>query len=198
MPLPSYIKRAPVEFDKQSYQTEFASDDHIASIAPPGAGLHFTNEIIEELQRKGVRVVKIILHIVQSIFDKIEVEDLTKHRMYSEYFEISREASESINKSLNNGKQVYAIGASVARALEASVLTTRKVKPNRGWTDKFIYPPYQFKVVTRLLTNFHQANSPSLLLSAAFAEKDMLLKAYKKAVREEYRFLIYGDAMLII
>ena len=198
MPLPAYIKREPVEFDKRSYQTEFASDDHIASIAPPGAGLHFTNEILDELKKKGVKIVKIVLHIGQSIFDKIDVEDLTKHRMYSENFEITREAAETINKSLSMGKHIYAVGSSVVRALESSVLTNRKVKPNRGWTDKFIYPPYGFQVVTRLLTNFHQANSPAMLLAAAFADREFLLKAYKRAVREEYRFLIYGDAMLII
>ena len=140
---------------------------------------------------------KIVLNIGQGIFEKIEVEDLTKHRMYSEYFNISRESAETINKSLKNKKKVFAVGVSVARALEASVLTSGTVKPNKGWTDKFIYPPYEFKIVTNLITNFHPPASPSLLLSAAFADKENLFKAYKRALKNEYRFLAYGDALLI-
>ncbi len=198
MPIPEYIKREPNEFDKRSYQTEFANENHLASISPPTAGLHFTGKMISELEKKGVKIARVVLNIGQGIFDKIDVEDLTKHRMYSENFEISREASETINKALGSKKNVYAVGASVARVLESSVLTTGKVKPNRGWTDKFIYPPYEFKIVTRLLTNFHQPASPSLLLVAAFGSKDYLMKAYKKAVKDEYRFLAYGDAMLIV
>ncbi len=198
MPLPDYIKRDTCEFDKNTYQTVFANPQRTASIAPPGAGLHFTQEILNEIEKKGVRIAKVVLHIGQGIFDKIDVEDLTRHRMYSECFEITKEAADTINKSLNAKKNVYAVGSSVARVLETSVLTTGKVKPNRGWTDKFIYPPYDFKIVNRFLTNFHQPVSPSLLLSAAFAGREQLLKAYKRAIREEYRFLVYGDAMLII
>ncbi|MDX9790440.1 MAG: tRNA preQ1(34) S-adenosylmethionine ribosyltransferase-isomerase QueA [Candidatus Kapaibacterium sp.] len=197
MPLPEYIKRDPAEIDKQTYQTVFSSTNSLASIAPPTAGLHFTEEILERIQHKGVKIVKIVLNIGQGIFEKIEVEDLTKHRMYSEYFEISREAAESINKSLKAKKQVFAVGASVVRALEASVLTTGAVKPNRGWTDKFIYPPYEFKIATRFLTNFHPPASPSMLMSAAYSGHDNLMKAYKKAVKNDFRFFAYGDAMLI-
>lgn len=198
MPLPEYIKRDPEEIDKQTYQTVFASGDHLASIAPPTAGLHFTEEMIKKLEDKGVRIAKVTLHIGQGVFENIEVEDLTKHRMYSEYFEISRESAESINKSLKAKKQVYAIGSSVARALEASVLTSGSVKPNKGWTDKFIYPLYDFKIARRLLTNFHPPASPSLLLSTAFCGRELLFKAYKKALKNDYRFLAYGDAMLIV
>lgn len=198
MPLPDYIDREVDNFDRRAYQTEFANDKLPASIAPPSAGLHFTENMIVELEKKGVRVVKIFLHIGQGVFDKIEVEDLTKHRMYSENFEISYQAADMINRTLNANKKVYAVGSSVARVLESSVLTTGKVKPNKGWTDKFIYPPYDFKIVSRLLTNFHQSGSPSMLLSTAFAGKDLLLKSYKRAIKEEYRFLVYGDAMLII
>jgi S-adenosylmethionine:tRNA ribosyltransferase-isomerase len=169
MPLPEYIKREPVEIDKQTYQTVFSNSDFLSSIAPPTAGLHFTEEILEKLQSKGVKIVKIVLNIGQGIFEKIEVEDLTKHRMYSEYFEISRETAETINKSLKMKKNVFAAGASVVRALESSVLTTGAVKPNRGWTDKFIYPPYEFKIATRFLTNFHPPASPSMLMASTFA-----------------------------
>ncbi|MGE5479176.1 MAG: tRNA preQ1(34) S-adenosylmethionine ribosyltransferase-isomerase QueA [Chloroflexota bacterium] len=198
MPLPEYIKRDPNEADKQSYQTVYANPNFLSSIAPPTAGMHFTEELLQKLEAKGVRIAKMILHIGQGIFEKIEVEDLTKHRMYSEYFEISREAAEMINKSLKAKKNVYAAGSSVARALEASVLTTGAVKPNRGWTDKFIYPHYDFKIVTRMITNFHPPATPSLLMATAFAGKDNLFKAYRRAMKSEFRFFAYGDAMLIV
>ena len=197
MPIPEYIKRDPVELDKQTYQTVFSNDNYLASIAPPTAGLHFTEEILEKLLSKGVRIVKIVLNIGQGIFEKIEVEDLTKHRMYSEYFEITREAAETINKSLKAKKQVFAVGASVVRALEASVLTTGAVKPNRGWTDKFIYPPYEFKIATRFITNFHPPATPSMLVASAFGGHENILKSYKRALKNDYRFFAYGDAMLI-
>lgn len=197
MPLPDYIKREPNEHDKETYQCVFANPNYLSSIAPPTAGLHFTKEIIEDLEKKGVRIAKVVLNIGQGVFEKIEVEDLTKHRMYSEYFEISREAAETINKSLKSKREVFAVGSSVVRALEASVLTTGTVKPNRGWTDKFIYPPYEFKIVSRLITNFHPSASPSLLLASAFAGRDNLFKAYKRATKGDFRFHCYGDAMLI-
>jgi len=198
MPLPDYIKRDPSDLDKDTYQCVFASQSHLASIAPPTAGLHFTDDLLKKLEEKGVKIAKILLNIGQGIFEKIEVEDLTKHRMYSEYFQISREAAETINKSLKMKKNVFAVGCSVARALEASVLTSGAVKPNKGWTDKFIYPPYEFKITNRFITNFHPPASPSLLLSAAYAGKENLFKAYKRATKNEYRFLAYGDAMMII
>ncbi len=197
MPIPEYIKREPDELDKKYYQTVFANNNYLNSIAPPTAGLHFTEEILQQLVDKGVKIAKIVLNIGQGIFEKIEVEDLTKHRMYSEYFEISRETAEIINKSLKSKKNVFAVGSSVVRALEASVLTTGAVKPNRGWTDKFIYPPYEFKIATRFLTNFQPPATPSMLLSSAFAGHENLIKAYKKAMKNDYRFFAYGDALLI-
>lgn len=197
MPLPSYIKREPNELDKETYQCVFANDNYLASIAPPTAGLHFTKELLQKIADKGVRIAYIVLHIGQGVFEEIEVEDLTKHRMYSEYFEISRESAEIINKSLKSKKRVFAVGASVVRALESSVLTSGAIKPNKGWTDKFIYPPYDFKITTHLITNFHPPATPSLLLTATFAGKDLLFKAYKKAMKDDYRFYAYGDAMLI-
>ncbi len=197
MPLPSYIKREPTELDKETYQCVFANDNYLASIAPPTAGLHFTPELLKKIAEKGVRIANIVLHIGQGVFEEIEVEDLTKHRMYSEYFEISRQSAEIINKSLKSKKKVFAVGASVVRALESSVLTSGTIKPNKGWTDKFIYPPYDFKISTHLITNFHPPATPSLLLTATFAGKDLLFKAYKKAMKDDYRFFAYGDAMLI-
>lgn len=197
MPLPAYIDREPTLADKETYQCVFANDKYLASIAPPTAGLHFTESLLEKIEEKGVRIAKIALNIGQGIFENIDVEDLTKHRMYSEYFEISRETAEIINKSLKSKKNVFAVGTSVVRALESSVLTSGTVKPNKGWTDKFIYPQYEFKIANKFITNFHQPASPSLLLSAAFAGKEKLFETYEYALKNKYRFLAYGDALLI-
>ncbi|MBD1207590.1 MAG: tRNA preQ1(34) S-adenosylmethionine ribosyltransferase-isomerase QueA [Ignavibacteria bacterium] len=196
MPLPDYIKRDPTELDKETYQTVFA--DKIGSVAVPSAGLHFTKPLIKKLEEKGVNIARITLHIGYSVFDPVDVEDLTKHKMHSEYFEINKEAVETINKALKGKKQVVAAGSSVARALESSVLTTNAIKINKGWTDKFIYPPYEFKIVSRLITNFHPPKSTLMLLSAAFAGKDELMKAYKKAMKQEARFFSYGDSLFVI
>lgn len=198
MPIPEYIKREATEEDKENYQCVFANPAKTASIAPPTSGLHFTKETLKALDKKGVRIAYVTLHIGQGIFESIEVEDLTKHRMYSEYFEITRENAEIINKSLKAKKNVFACGCSVMRALESSVLTSYNVKPNHGWTDKFIYPPYEFKIASRFLTNFHPPATPSLLVATAFAGKELLFKAYKQGMKGDTRFLAYGDAMLII
>jgi S-adenosylmethionine:tRNA ribosyltransferase-isomerase len=197
MPLPSYIKRDTNDEDKKTYQCVFANENYLSSISPPTAGLHFTEELLKKLEKKGVKIARMALNIGQGVFENIEVEDLTKHRMYSEYFEISRETSEIVNESLRLKKKVFAVGASVVRGLEASVLTSGRAKPNKGWTDKFIYPPYDFKIVTHFITNFHAPASPSFLLAAAFGEKEHVFKAYKKALKNDFRFLAYGDAMLI-
>ncbi len=198
MPLPGYIKRDPTEHDKETYQCVFANPNKTASIAPPSGGLHFTEAMMKELEKKGVRIATLTLNIGQGIFESIEVEDLTKHRMYSEYFEITRDNADLINKSLKAKKHVYAVGSSVARALEASVLTTGIVKPNKGWTDKFIYPPFEFKIANRLITNFHPPATPSILLTAAFTGTELLFKGYKRAIKNDYRFYAYGDAMLVL
>lgn len=198
MPLPSYIAREPTEQDKDTYQCVFANSSMIGSIAPPSAGLHFSEKLLKAIDKKGVRIATVQLNLGQGVFENIEVEDLTKHRMYSEYFEISRDSAEIINKAIKAKKNVYAVGASVVRALESSVLTSGIVKPNKGWTDKFIYPPYEFKIANRLITNFHQPGSPALLLSAAFADRELVMKSYRRAVKSDYRFFAYGDAMLII
>lgn len=198
MPLPTYISRQPDNEDKETYQTIFADPDRLASIAPPSAGLHFTEELNDALKEKGARFAPVVLNIGQGIFENIEVEDLTKHRMYSEYIEIPRSSAETINKALKNKKRVLAVGASVARALEASVLTSGQVKPNKTWTDKFIYPQYDFKIVSSFLTNFHPPASPSQLLSAAFIGKELSFKAYQRAIKKKYNFLVYGDALLVI
>lgn len=196
MPLPPYINREPTDDDRESYQTIFARTN--GSVAAPTAGLHFSKKLIARLERKGVKVARVMLHINRSTFDPVEVEDLTKHKMHSEQFEITSQAAETINKTIKSKGRVFAVGASVVRALESSVLTVGMVKPNRSWTDKFIYPPYDFKIVDALITNFHPAESTVLMLTAAFAGRERLLKAYKHAIKSGYRFYSYGDAMLIV
>lgn len=196
MPLPEYIKRDPAELDKDTYQTVFA--EKTGSIAAPFAGIHFTKALLKKLDKKGVRIAKITLHIGYGAFQPVEVEDLTKHKMHSEFFEIPKESVELINKTLKTKGSVFACGASVVRALESSVLTSGTVKQNRGWTDKFIYPPYEFKIVSKLITNFHPPKSTLMLMASAFAGKDPLMKAYRKAIKNEYQFYAYGDAMIII
>ncbi|MCO6465171.1 MAG: tRNA preQ1(34) S-adenosylmethionine ribosyltransferase-isomerase QueA [Bradyrhizobiaceae bacterium] len=199
MPLPDYIKRDPDDSDKENYQCVFAHEDKVGSIAPPTAGLHFSQRLLKAADKKGIKIATVRLNIGQGVFETIEVEDLTKHRMYSEYFEITKDNADVINKALKSKRNVYAVGCSVVRALESSVLTSGIVKPNKGWTDKFIHPPYEFKIANRFITNFHQPASPGLLLATAYVgDKETLFKAYRKAARSNYRFHAYGDAMLII
>ncbi len=195
-PLPPYIKRDTLPEDRENYQTIFAKID--GSVAAPTAGLHFTHQLLKKIQKKGVKVVSVILHIGLGTFRPVEVEDLTKHRMDSEYFEIPEESAQVINKALSEKKNVFVVGTSTTRALESSVTAEGFVKPNFGWTDKFIFPPYDFKVTKKLITNFHAPESTLLMLAAAFGGFENIMKAYKKALREGYRFLSYGDAMLII
>ncbi len=195
-PLPHYIKREPVPEDKENYQTVFAKVD--GAVAAPTAGLHFTQELMDEIKKKGVKIAPVVLHIGLGTFRPVEVEDLTKHKMDSEYFEISPTTAETINKALHNKNKVFVVGTSSARAVESSVMAEGYVKPNSGWTDKFIFPSYEFKIANSLITNFHAPESTLVMLAAAFADYDFLMKAYKKALKEGYRFLSYGDAMLII
>jgi S-adenosylmethionine:tRNA ribosyltransferase-isomerase len=195
-PLPPYIKREPETSDKDNYQTVYARVD--GAVAAPTAGLHFTPTLLKKIEKKGITVAPVILHIGLGTFRPVEVEDLTKHRMDSEYYEIVKESAEVINASLKNKKNVFIVGTSACRAVETSVTADGLVKANRGWTDKFIYPPYDFKVTKKLITNFHSPESTLLMLVGAFAETEFAMKAYKKALKEDYRFLSYGDAMLII
>ena len=195
-PLPPYIKREPEPDDRENYQTIYAKVD--GAVAAPTAGLHFTPKLIQKIEKKGVKIIPVVLHIGLGTFRPVEVEDLTKHKMDSEFFEISKEAADAINKASNSKHNVFVVGTSTARALETSVTADGFVKPNRGWTDKFIYPPYVFKIATKLITNFHMPESTLVMLVSAFAETDLILKAYKKAMKEDFRFLSYGDSMLII
>jgi S-adenosylmethionine:tRNA ribosyltransferase-isomerase len=195
-PLPPYIKREPEPSDREDYQTVYAKID--GAVAAPTAGLHFSQKLLQKIEKKGIEMVPVILHIGLGTFRPVEVEDLTKHKMDSEYFEITHAASEKINKAIASRHKIFVVGTSTCRALETSVTADRFVKPNRGWTDKFIYPPYDFKITDRLITNFHSPESTLLMLVSAFAGTELIMKAYKKALKENYRFLSYGDAMLIL
>ena len=196
MPLPYYIKREPTEKDKESYQTVFARV--VGAVAAPTAGLHFTRRLISTLKRKGVKIVPVVLHVGLGSFRPVEVEDLTKHKMDSEYYEIPESTVDVVNRVIDARGTVFVVGTSTCRAVESSVTTDGHLKSNKGWTDKFIFPPYDFKVTDRLITNFHMPESTLLMLAAAFAGRDLIMRAYKKAIKEGYRFYSYGDAMMIM
>ncbi len=195
-PLPYYIKREATEKDKESYQTVYARV--LGAVAAPTAGLHFTKALLKKIEAKGVKIVPILLHVGLGTFRPVEVEDLTKHKMDSEYYEISPEAAHAINKTIDSKKNVFVVGTSTCRALESSVTSDGHLKPSKGWTDKFIFPPYDFKITDKLITNFHLPESTLLMLASAFAGHEFLMRAYKKAIKEGYRFYSYGDAMLIL
>lgn len=195
-PLPYYIKRDPIEEDKETYQTVYAKI--VGSVAAPTAGLHFTKRLLAQLEKKGVRIAPLTLHLGLGSFRAVEVEDLSKHKMDSEYYEIPQSTVEIVNRTIDNKGHVFVAGTSTTRAVESSVTTTGHLKANRGWTDKFIFPPYDFKIVDHLITNFHMPESTLLMLSCAFSGRDFMMKAYKKAIKEKWRFYSYGDAMLIL
>lgn len=196
-PLPPYIKRKVEDEDRDRYQTVFA--EHRGAVAAPTAGLHFTPDLLHALLDKGVDMAPITLHVGLGTFRPVEVEDLTKHRMDSEQFAISRESADKINRALHSeSATVTAVGTTVVRAIESSLSAAGIVKADEGWTDKFIYPPYEFKVTERLVTNFHMPKSTLMMLVAAFAGYEFMMEAYQEAVKEQYRLFSFGDAMLIL
>lgn len=197
MPLPPYIKRKPEEIDKLRYQSIFARER--GAVAAPTAALHFTPELVGSLEGQGIEMVPVTLHIGWGTYRAVEVEDLTKHRMDSENYNISELTCEVINSVLQNKKQkVVVCGSSAVRALETSITANGLLKPSTGWTDKFVYPPYEFKITQGLLTNFHQPESTLMMMSAAFCGYDLLMKAYAEAMAKKYRFFAFGDALLIL
>jgi len=195
-PLPKYIKRAVEESDIERYQTVFAKNE--GAVAAPTAGLHFSRELLKRLEIKGVNYANVTLHIGLGTFRMVEVEDLTKHKMDSEEAIITEESCKIINSGKDKKKKVCAVGTTVMRALESSVSTTGQVNPYNGWTNKFIFPPYDFSVANCMITNFHMPESTLLMQVAAFGGYDLVMKAYKEAIKEKYRFYSYGDAMLIL
>ena len=197
MPLPPYIDRDPTPEDKERYQTIFAKER--GAVAAPTAGMHFTPKLIEKIEKKGVEVLPITLHIGWGTFRPVEVEDLTKHRMDSENYFISQETSDKINKALKSKEnKVVACGTTAVRTIETSITASGISKQGTGWTDKFIYPPYDFKITEGIITNFHRPESTLLMLAAAYAGYDFLMKAYEEAKENDYRFFSFGDAMLML
>ena len=195
-PLPPYIKRESEPKDKVRYQTVFAQER--GAVAAPTAGLHFTEGLISRLHKKGARTAHTTLHIGLGTFRPVQVEDLNRHQMDSEYFEVSPDTAMLINETKKKRKKVFAVGTSTVRSLETVAVSGFQVSPKRGWTDKFIYPPYDFKMVDAMITNFHQPKSTLLMMISAFADRDLIMKAYREAKKNNYRFLSYGDAMLIM
>jgi S-adenosylmethionine:tRNA ribosyltransferase-isomerase len=195
-PLPPYIKRDAEPSDKVRYQTVYA--DRRGAVAAPTAGLHFTDGLIKRLKDKEIKMEYTTLHIGLGTFRPVQVEDLNRHQMDSEYFEVSPVTALAINEAKKKRRKVVAVGTSAVRSLETVVVSGFQVTPKRGWTDKFIYPPYDFKMVDGLITNFHQPKSTLLMMVSAFATRKLIMKAYREAKKHDYRFLSYGDAMLII
>jgi S-adenosylmethionine:tRNA ribosyltransferase-isomerase len=195
-PIPPYIKREPEDSDREDYQTIFAK--HVGAVAAPTAGLHFTRELLKRLELKGVEQAKITLHTGLGTFQPVEVEDLSKHRMDSEYYIINQEACKLVNASKASKKKVLAVGTTVMRAMESSVSANKMLNPSEGWTDKFIYPPYDFSIANCMLTNFHRPKSTLLMMVSAFMGYDFMMECYQQAIKKKYRFHSYGDAMLIL
>jgi S-adenosylmethionine:tRNA ribosyltransferase-isomerase len=192
IPLPPYMEREDEEKDKDYYQTVFAKKE--GAVASPTAGLHFTEELLEKLENKGVKKAFCTLHVGLGTFRPIQTEDITKHKMHEEFYQIPDETLKKIEETKKKKKKVVAVGTTVVRTLETYALTGK----SEGFSDLFIYPPYEFKIIDTLITNFHLPKSTLLLLVSAFADKDFILRAYNEAVEKKYRFFSYGDAMLIL
>ena len=193
MPLPPYIKE---KFkDKDRYQTVYAKN--IGSAAAPTAGLHFTKELLNEISKKGIKLCYITLHVGLGTFRPVNVEDVTKHKMHSEFYQMTKEVADILNDAKKNNQRIVSVGTTSTRTLETIMSKYGKFKEASGWTDIFIYPGYEFKAISAQITNFHLPKSTLIMLVSAFASKDIILNAYKEAVKEKYRFFSFGDSMFI-
>jgi S-adenosylmethionine:tRNA ribosyltransferase-isomerase len=195
-PLPKYITRASEDIDRDRYQTVYAKE--MGAVAAPTAGLHFSKELLKRLELKGVNFAELTLHVGLGTFRNIEVEDLSKHKMDAEYFRIPEAAAEVVNRSIQNKKQICAIGTTSMRSIESAVSAEGLLKSAEGWTNKFIYPPYDFSIATSMVTNFHLPKSSLYIMVCAFAGHELMAEAYQQAIKKKYRFFSYGDAMLIL
>ena len=195
-PLPKYIKRSEEELDKDRYQTIYAKTE--GAVAAPTAGLHFSKHLLKRLQIKGINIGELTLHVGLGTFNPVEVEDLSKHKMDSEELFIHNEVVEMVNKTKANKNKVCAVGTTVMRGLESSVSSMGTLNPYKGWTHKFIFPPYNFSIADSLITNFHMPKSTLLMMVSAFCGHDFMMEAYQTAIKDKYRFYSYGDAMLIL
>lgn len=195
-PLPKYIKREVEPEDEERYQTIFASVE--GAVAAPTAGLHFSRQLMKRLELKGINFAELTLHVGLGTFRTVEVEDLTKHKMDSEQLIIPELCATTVNTAKLNKKRVCAVGTTCIRGVETSVSTEGLLKPFDGWTNKFIFPPYDFSIADSLITNFHTPLSTLLMMISAFCGHDLMMQAYTEAIKEKYRFYSYGDAMLIL
>jgi S-adenosylmethionine:tRNA ribosyltransferase-isomerase len=195
-PLPKYIKRDVEETDEDRYQTVYAKVE--GAVAAPTAGLHFSKQLLKRLELKGIDFAEVTLHVGLGTFRPVEVEDLTKHKMDSEQVVITQEAADIVNNAKRNKNKVFAIGTTSMRSIESSVSTDGMLKPFDGWTNKFIFPPYEFSIADALITNFHTPLSTLLMMISAFCGHELMFEAYEQAVKEKYKFYSYGDAMLIL
>lgn len=195
-PIPKYMSREAEQIDDERFQTIFAKNE--GAVSAPTAGLHFSRELMKRLELKGVNFAEVTLHIGLGTFRPVEVEDLTKHKMDSEEMYIGQKAADTVNRTKDMKGKICVVGTTAMRAVETSVSTDRRLKPYEGWTNKFIFPPYDFEIADVMVTNFHKPESTLLMQVAAFGGYDNIIKAYKVAIKEKYRFLAYGDAMLII
>lgn len=195
-PLPKYIKRDSEPSDVERYQTIYAK--HEGAVAAPTAGLHFSKHLLKRLEIKGVDLKELTLHVGLGTFNPVEVEDLSKHRMDSEQVIIPRNTADAVNAVIKSKKRICAVGTTVMRSIESSVSASHQLKPYEGWTNKFIFPPYEFSIANCMITNFHTPKSTLMMMTSAFTGHDFLKKAYKEAIKEKYNFYSYGDAMLIL
>ena len=194
MPLPPYITHQ-LE-DKNRYQTVYAK--HTGSAAAPTAGLHFTPELLKEIEEKGIDIARVTLHVGLGTFRPVKVDEITDHHMHSEFYQVDEEAAEKINRAKDSGHRVICVGTTSCRTIESAADETGHLKPTRGWTEIFIYPGYKFKILDGLITNFHLPESTLIMLVSALAGREHVLAAYEEAVQERYRFFSFGDAMLIV
>jgi len=195
-PLPKYIQRDVEPEDEERYQTIYAKEE--GAVAAPTAGLHFSKHLMKRLEIKGVDFTEVTLHVGLGTFSPVEVEDLSKHKMDSEQCEVSEETAKTVNSAIDQKKRVCAVGTTAMRAIESSVSSNGRLNPYDAWTNKFIFPPYDFSIANCMITNFHTPKSTLMMMVAAFAGYDFLMEAYEEAVKEKYKFYSYGDAMLII
>ncbi len=196
IPLPPYIKRPPKKIDQERYQTVYAKE--IGAVAAPTAGLHFSEELLKRFELKGINRTELTLHVGLGTFRNIEVEDLSKHKMDAEYIRISQETADMVNRSKLEGHRVCSVGTTSMRSIETAVSAKNLLKPIEGWTNLFIFPPYEFRIADSMVTNFHLPKSSLFIMVSAFGGMDLIRHAYEIAIKEEYRFFSYGDAMLIV
>jgi len=195
-PLPKFIDREPSVNDDERYQTIYAKEK--GSVAAPTAGLHFSKQLIKRMEIKGINLAEVTLHVGLGTFRSIDVEDLSKHKMDSEEINITRQASDLINQAKEKEKKICAVGTTVNRTIESSNTTNNMVIPFKGWTNKFIFPPYEFQVANCMISNFHLPKSTLLMHVCSFGGYDFIMKAYKEAIKKKYKFHTFGDAMLIL